>query len=811
MFNYMVVKSKAWGNSSRLAQTVIALFAVVILGATSRADDYILAAGDSATFDNGETNKYDTLYISGDLTVSGNTWLIGTSATNAVLSGGTVTVDGTKSVFGNVASGNSDGRDISLTPGADGKYTEITVRNGKNEAVSGRYYNVGAKSLNIEAETAESLAQYPDGVCHFLDIDGAGVNFHKLVNNSSLTGRVTIAGNSQFGTADGFYGEFFNKGNFIVEVAQGATHKFNAGNQLRTYNAAGCNVKETGGGNLEFYHVLNTQFALVKMTFDKGAVLDVTGTLAFDTLGWGGSVAWYAFNDSNVFGPNVGKIKSGSNANYSTVFDIPKGAEIAVHDFELKRAKDMVVGSGVVRVDASAESRKFEAVIPASYTFGTTTYDNKITVAKSGACDAEIVATNFPALRVDEGTVRLTTDCVVGSLQGAPGAKVVADGCTVTIADGMHTPNGLELATANGGRFVKAGSGASFMYGTAVLGTDLHVASGDVVFSAYGLTQKYWRWTFTKGATSPGPVWPGRVWMFDVDGGHAASGIEYATEANSTASLAANKACWEYSSATNIAKASSYNWQWEDRLKYVLGVDDLVKNMNNFFKCSSPEVDPENPDSWLGFGMRLADNAKPVTGYNIMAGDSAHYPVSWTVAVSDDGTTWTQIETRSDVVPAHRDYPYFYDGEKVADSAAPAVLRGKPVELFKFSGYKRNGLEADATKAVSLQVDDGASVDFTAFTEAPQKIGSITLDMAVGGGSIYGGSIAEGGTLYIVNAGDNLERNAPLSLELDGIADADNIKGWTVYINGVEKPNCPAKVIDGHLAIGGAGFMLKVR
>lgn len=787
-----------------------AAFAAAALAACpsiAHADDYTLAAGDSATFDNGVTNSYGTVNISGDLTVSGNTWLIGTSSTAAALSGGTVTVEGGKSVFGAPSSGNSDGKDMSLNPGSDGKYTKITVRNGKNEAVSGRYYNVGAKCLNIGADTAESLAQYPDGVFHFLDIDGAGANFHKLINNSSLTGRVTIAGNSQFGTADGYWGGFFNKGNFLVEVAESATHKFNAGNQLRSYNEAGCNVKETGSGNLVFYHVLNTGATLTKMAINRGAVLDVTGTLTFDTLSWGGSVGWYAINDSNVFGPNVGKIKSGSTANYSTVFDVGKGVEIVVHDFELKRAKDMVVGSGAIRVDASAASRKFEAVIPASYTFGST-YENKITIAKSGAFDAEIVATNFPALRVDEGTVRLTTDCVVHSLQGASGAKVVADGCTVTIASGRHVPNGLELATANGGKFVKADVGTAYMYGSSVLGTDLHVAEGSVVFSAYGLTQKYFRWTFTKTSPDPSPLWLGRLWIFDNEGGHATTGMRYASTPNSTASLAANNACWEYSSATNMVLVSGTpNWQALDRLHFVVGIDDLTANMNNFAKLESPVVDSDNPDSWLGIGMRLADDAKPVTGYNVMSEDTTKYPVSWKVEASDDGTTWNEIETRTDVVHAKPGYCTFYDGTYYADLSEA----GKPIEYFHFSGYKRNGLEADAAKAVSLQVDYGASVDFTAFTVAPQKIGGLTLDMAVGGGTIRGGSITESGALYVNNSAQGFVRDSPLSLALDGIANADNLKGWTVYIDGDAKANWRAKVIDGHVVVCSPGFEILIR
>lgn len=811
MFGHNCVRMIGVGNSSQIAKCAIALCAVTLWGAVALADDYTLAAGESATFDNGVTNKYGTLNISGDLTVSGNTWLLGTNSTAAVLSGGTVTVEGSRSVFGHQAHGNSGHKDMTLSAGADGKYAKITVRNGSVDGFgsNNRFFNVSAGYLTIGADTEEVRAQYPDGVFHFLDIDGAGVNFHRIINNSSLTGRVTIAGNSRLGAGDGYWEGFFHKGNFIVEVAEGATFNFSVGNQKRQFNQPGCNVKVTGPGNMNFFNVNNvnvTSSGDMRMNFDKGAVIDLTGSIVFDSLSWGGGIGWFAIRDSNVFGPNVGKIKSGST-NYSTVFQVLAGNEITVHDFEMVRTKDKVIGSGAIRIDATAAARTFKATIPTSFVIDSTTYDNNLTIAKYGFYDAEIVATNVPSLRVDEGAVRLTTDCVVGKLQGAPGTKVVADGCTVTILSGIHVPNGLELATANGGKFVKADSGTAYIYGATVLGADIHVSGGDVVFSARGLSQKYWRWTFTKAATSPNPIWLGRLWLFDNDGGHAGAGLAYAA---SNANLSKGQARLQCDPSATLAvdsSAQSYQQLWS--LNKVFD-NNLINNLNNYVKLATPVTDPEDQTTYLAVELRLKDEDKPVTGYNIMAEDNKHYPVSWRVEASDDGTTWTEIETRSDVTHANPVYCGFYDGE-LAGAGNAAAVRGKPLEHFKFSGYKSDGLEADAEKAVSLQVDDGASVDLTAFTVAPQKIGGLTLDMAIGGGTIRGGSIAEDGALNIANAGNNLVLDSPLSLALDGIADANKLKGWTVYVDGVEKPSYIAKVIDGHLAVCTSGLTIIVR
>ena len=771
--------------------------AVGLLALAVRADDYTLAAGESATFDNGLTNNYGTLYISGDLTVSDNTWLIGNNATAAVLSGGTVTVDGRNTVFGNQANGNNGQKEMFLNPGADGKYTMITVRNGRNGSVSGDYYNVGAKYLTIGADTEEARAQYPDGVFHFLDISGACANFHKLINNSSLTGLVTIAGNSQFGKGNGYGGSFFDKGNFLVEVAQGANVKYNGSNQVGIYNTAGCNVHVTGDGNLEFSSVYQGgNYASVRLAFNRGAVINVTGTLTFDSGSWGTRIGWYSINDNNVFGSSIGKIKSGSSASNATYFEVTKDVEIAIHDLEMKRNNDRVIGKGVIRIDASAASRKFEAVIPTSYAMGSTEYENTLTIAKSGAYDAEVVATNVPTLRVDEGAVRLTTDCVVGSLKGAPGAKVIADGCTVTIASGRHVPNGLELATANGGKFVKADSGTAYMYGPVVLGTDLRIAGGNVVFSKYGLDEPYWRWTFSKTATSPNPLWLGRLWLFDINGGHPGTNLSYVA---TTQALSPGQARFQHDPSVTLtldSTATGYQQWWHFSLVFS---DDLFKNINNFVKLATPVIDPADSMTHLAVEMRLRADDKPVSGYTFMSEDDKHYPVSWKVEASNDGQTWTEVDSRSDVVHAKPGYGYFYDGASYTELQSV----GKPVELFAFSGYKRDGLEADPTKPMSLQVDEGASVDLTAFTVAPQKIVGLTVDFVTSGstntcGTIYGGSIAQGGTLTILNAGQDFGLGVPLPITLDGASDARNFGTWSVLVNGAEMHGCLRLNSDDH-------------
>ncbi len=787
-----------------------AFLAVGLLALAVRADDYTLAAGESATFSDGGWHTNGTITIYGNLTVSGNTRLV---ATNSIeLIGGTVTIDGPNSLFGNRANGSSSIKPVvNFRPDDNGHYTKVFVRNGSLGVVSGTAdsYNFSAKTLIIEPETEASRDYYANGLIDILDLDGAAANFYSVVNNTSLTGLVTAAGNSLFGRGNAYASGagFYEKGPFRVEVASGANLRFNASNQLGAFNKDGGEVYVTGAGNLEFLQNVNTGQAYYptsyKMFFRPGAVLDVTGTVKFDAAWYNSGVyAWFCFNDDNVFGPSIGTIKAANvSGNRPALLEVSANVTVTVHDIEAKRTVgvgDALVGDGTFRVDASTAARTVDANIPTTYY---TNLVNNIAIGKFGDYEALLLVTNLPTLKVESGAVRFTNDCLISNLYGAPGTTLIADGCTITLGDGDFLAGGLSFKTENGGAFVKSSAVRTTIFNPGAIDS-LRVADGNLIFSDYGLTKKYLRWTFTKTATSPSPLWLGRLWIFDIDGEHATVGMIKAND-NTTASLAANTACWEYSSATNIARANSNSWQWEDRLKYVLGIDDLVKNMNNFFRCSSPVVDPENPDSWLGIGMRLADTAKPITGYNLMSGDSnSNYPVSWKIEASDDGTTWTEIETRSDVTHAKPGSCIFYDGETTGASGT-ATARGKPMEHFKFRGYKRDGLEADPTKPMLFQVDEGASVDLTAFTVAPQKIGGLTVDFATSGstntcGTIYGGSIAQGGTLTILNAGQDFGLGVPLPITLDGASDARNFGTWSVLVNGAEMHGCLRLNSDDH-------------
>lgn len=771
------------------------------------AEDYVLAVGDADTIAlaDGATTNLASVTVAGDLTINGDGW-IKTATIN--LDGGTITVDGTKASIGSAHSSNDTPTTLTVTNSADGTYGKVTVRNGTTTGpIKDNRFNFSAKFFKVATNAADVTGT--DGVVDVLSVENASVSMRRFENYSSLTGRIAVSGTSWLMKGGGYsYGEgVFVKGSTVIDLQDGAQLSFSVGNQLGTFNSAGASTIVTGTGDLIFRQSYNMSQGNYQMVFQKGAVLNNAGNVYFCGA-WG--AGFFSVRDNDVIGPNVATISPLGSDRITLCVPTPYIITVRDIDFVRNGYSDKLVGDGAIRVDASSAVRTFRANIPPAYehvaSWVTNTYENLLTIEKVGANELTMASTtNIPTLKVLEGPVRITSDCVISNLFGATGATLIADGCTVSFT-GEAILNGLELETANGGSFVKAGGGRMAAYDPGTIDGPLHVAAGSLVFSQYGFTNKYWRWTFTKVYNGPKPLHLGRFWVFGTDGEHAAKDLGYKST-NET--LTAGTCRWRVDPSTNVAiDASTIYWQGESYVRACFRTY-FTSGMNNFANLMSPVIDPDNPASYLALELRLKDSAKPVTGYNIATALGNDYPMSWTVEASDDGETWTSIETRTDEVHKNPLIYYFFDGESANGASSVVNIRGKPREYFHFTGYRNDGLAA-LSEPLSVQVDDGAMLDLRAFTEG-QPIGSLTIDMDTGGGTIYGGSAAAGGTLALTNAAaSGRDILSPLPLVLDGISGTGNLSSWTVTVDGVERKFRVA-MVNGSLCLQPTGTFIIVR
>ena len=111
---------------------------------------------------------------------------------------------------------------------------------------------------------------------------------------------------------------------------------------------------------------------------------------------------------------------------------------------------------------------------------------------------------------------------------------------------------------------------------------------------------------------------------------------------------------------------------------------------------------------------------------------------------------------------------------------------------------------------LSIQVDEGASLDLLAFDEG-QPIEAITIDLTSGAGTVKGGRIVANGTLSLTGvdeAGFNLDDVLPIVLE--DVKDTDNFASWTVFVDG-RKIRRKVKYSEGRISVPPAGLVMIVK
>lgn len=111
---------------------------------------------------------------------------------------------------------------------------------------------------------------------------------------------------------------------------------------------------------------------------------------------------------------------------------------------------------------------------------------------------------------------------------------------------------------------------------------------------------------------------------------------------------------------------------------------------------------------------------------------------------------------------------------------------------------------------LSVQVDDGAMLDLLAF-DAGQPIDAVTIDLALGAGTVKGGRILANGTLTLVNVEESgTDLDSVLPILFDGTADTDNFASWTVVVDG-RKIRRKISYSDGRITVPPSGLVIMVK
>ena len=332
-----------------------------------------------------------------------------------------------------------------LSQGEDGTYARIVATGGQ----------VGSRDTMTLAKETQPIANLSeDGYLDYLTLrDGAGMAIAAIDNNTSVTGRLTIAGTGATFTSHGWNtAGRFRKGNHVLRLQDGAVFNFNMSNQRGNWNAEGVSIVTEGTGDIRLLHQ-QTAGSAYQLNVRSGAYFNHHGKLGMGRGGAGAYVAMINFTASDVIGPNVTDLctdKYGS-VDPSTQMRIDDDVTLTVRSAHLAAGGSCsVFGAGTLKIGAADGTSGFTAT---SFDVDCTTVIEKV---GANEMTLELKGTDkwMPTLKLTEGTVRFVANTTVGELVPNGGRFVIDAGKVVCFDAGLAAYEG-ELAPADGGAFAR--------------------------------------------------------------------------------------------------------------------------------------------------------------------------------------------------------------------------------------------------------------------------------------------------------------------------------------------------------------------
>ncbi len=223
-------------------------------------------------------------------------------------------------------------------------------------------------------------------------------------------------------------------------------------------------------------------------------------------------------------------------------------------------------------------------------------------------------------------------------------------------------------------------------------------------------------------------------------------------------------------------------------------------------------IRPDVPETWETVAWRVKkswkDNAPASYALRrCVNADGADKPhaTDWTLESSPNGVDWEVMDVRS-----NQTFTTTTEGPRLSaqfnytyNAHVPYLFSAKNAE-WKFTTYG------------AVQVDAGAVLDMDELREENVAFNALKVDFGRGAGAITKFVPAPNGVLHLVNApvdaAGRLRASVDTGLELRTVAGEENLKTWTVVVNGVRSTASRVSVRDGRLAVDTAhGTMVILR
>lgn len=349
----------------------------------------------------------------------------------------------------------------------------------------------------------------------------------------------------------------------------------------------------------------------------------------------------------------------------------------------------------------------------------------------------------------------------------------------LTPGDGTGAPADVEISIGSAsvldGALTKSGTGMLKLAGipASCSSPKIHVKDGTLAFRTSSMRWKHWKFVFCEIEPKNGEakgISVGEVAVYDADGKRLnVTGTDTMARLTSETSFSAERNSQMY--------------------------DGIAADNNWGFLGSVP--DPSNESSWAYTSFALSDAAPPVAAYNLMSGGGGTWncwPKTWKVYARETETDeWILVDTQTNATLPNNNFTWYNGGNPWLVTSTQA------------SG------EAAFPASTPVAVDPGATLDLS--DASATAVSSLVVDAdAVGYGTITGGVCAASGVIRVTVADKLPSGTVILPLKFAECADTENVRRWTLEVNGAVKANWHPRVAqDGTLTLESPGCVIVIR
>lgn len=683
-----------------------------------------------------------------------------------------------------------------LEVGANGGWGRVDVLSAQANAFRLRYFDIAA-AATPPADDPTVLTV------------GGPVNLRSLRNKSSKDVKVAFAG-GYLSSSDNNHNTWFVGSTGAGAVVLAATKDApvmlnNAGHSVR-YLANGCTVRTTGDGDFV-------------ATDSVSSAVRSRLVLSDANVQWGHTGDFVLQEDVEVTCDGVLPVGEGLG---EVRFDAVKGTmPLTLH---LAGCVNAVNGIVDLRGDSIVTNASEKAL--SILRLGTAT-DGVFSARVGGLLRIEqlgqtVALSNAVVdctyLLSSGGTLRVTGESSIATLNVSKGATVIVDGTTLSV--GTLRDSGATFTFLNGGRFavaagglvdanftgvstlVKTGADTLFLNQTTPISYGLHVADGTLRLSGVGCTNEWWRWT-VKETQGSDVVNVAAIGLFAATDDSSkwqpvtTESIQPAPTGTAATELVINQ--------SHVPESIALDDDGDGTVSsgsHPLGSRFLFNNGFNQFLRTTTLKPNGTPETWLPVTFRIASNA--ILGFSQRAswGGAKTWPRAFSLETSVNGKDWSTVLEMGDCRWTGSAAWYLGTTDSATRTYCPNPLT--------IAGYDAPGA-AGLAAGVDVRVDAGATLDLANVTaEDARTVSSLTVDMSVGGGTIRGLVVAEKGTLTLTNVASKSALKTAAVLTLPDVVGAENFANWTLVLNGKVSPKRIAYE-DGVVRIIPTGILVLIR